>query len=277
MPTVQQYYPGDFHGDMQQTLAWLFARQSGQFGNWQANTNPTAFPVSAAPGAPLAATSPALEECGILSIEALSDFEQTIFENIVMVPPAGQPLDTTMGPDGFPVNYSTVGLPTGSLFVPVFPVNSGQISAAYQSLVSAYPNGSIICGTNYPVLPGMTMYGYVFNLVEPITSYRVDLFAATDAFYYQSSAPGAVTPASGPCAGQAPNPSGFQSLLVQQDLNGYWAAQVTGPGVVVAALYPSSAPQPSPGAAFYSLPAGWIAHSNTGVGPRLSQYFARIY
>lgn len=277
MPTVQQYYPGDFYGDMRQTLDWLFSRQASQSGNWQAATNPTAFPVSAAPGAPLAATSPALEECGILSIEALSDFEQTVFENIFMVPPAGQPLDTTTGPDGFPVNYSPVGLTAGNLFVPVFPATSGQISAAYQAAVSAYPNGSTICGTNYPVLAGMTVYGYVFNPLQPITNYRVDLFSVTDAFYYQSSAPGTPVPTSGPCAGQTPAPSGFQSLLVQQGLNGYWAAQVIGPGLVIGALYPSTAPQPAPGTTFPALPPGWIAHTNTGAGTKLSQYFARIY
>ena len=277
MASVQQYYPGDFYGDMQETMAWLFARQSSQSGNWQVNANPTAFPVSAAPGAPSAATSPALQECGILSVQALSDFDQTVFENILMVPPAGQPLDTTTGPDGFPVNYSATGLPTGNLFVPAFPATNAQIVAAHQSALSAYPNGSTICGINYSVLPGMTVHGYVFNLLQPITSYRVDLFSATDALYYQSSAPGTLPPVSGPCAGQTPNPSAFQSLLVRQGLTGYWAAQVMGPGLVLAALYPSTVPQPSAGAAFPTLPPGWIAHSNTGVGSKLAQYFARVY
>ena len=277
MASVQDYYPGDFYSDTQQTLSWLFSRQSGQSGNWQANVNPTAFPASSAPGAPLIPTSPALEECGIVSVEALSDFDQINFENLAMIPPAGQSLDTNTGPDGFPVNYSTVTLPTGSLFVPAFPVTSQQISAAYQSALAANPNGATICGSTYPVLPGMTLYGYLFNPIQPITSYRVDLFSITDAFYYQSSAPGTGAPSSGPCAGQTPNPSQFQSLLVQQGVNGYWAAQVIGPGLVIAALYPSTVPQPAPGAAFSSLPAGWIAHTNTGIGPRLASYFARIY
>src|ERR1051326_1822204 len=120
MSEVQQYYPGDFYGDMQQTLTWLLSRQGGQSGNWQANVAPTSFPVSSAPGSLLVPTSPALEECGVLSSEALTDFSQTVFENITMIPPAGQPLDTTPGPDGFPVNYGNAGLPAGNLFVPVF-------------------------------------------------------------------------------------------------------------------------------------------------------------
>lgn len=277
MPSVQNYYPGDFYSDMQQTLSWLLSRQSGQSGNWQGNVSPTEFPVSSAPGAPLVATIPALAECGLLSFEALSDFNQTAFENITMVPPAGQPFDTTTGPDGFPVNYSPVPLPTGSLFPPAFPVTSQQISAAYQSAIGANPNGSQICGLTYQVLPGMTIYGYILNLLQPITSYRVDLFCVTDAFYYQSSAPGTSPPVSGPCAGQTPNPSQFQSLLVEQGVTGYWAAQVAGPGLVVAALYPASMPQPTPGAYSPSLPPGWIAHTNTGIGLKLSQYFGRIY
>jgi len=277
MPSVRQYYPGDFYGDTQQTLAWLLSRQSGQSGNWQANANPTGFPASAAPGAPRVATMPALAECGILSSAELAGFTQTVFENITLIPPAGQALDTATGPDGYPVNQSTVSLPTGSLFVPVLQVSVAQITAAYQSALAANPNGSTICGTTYPVLPGMTISGCAFNLLQPITDYRVDLFSVTDAFYYQSSAPGRAAPATGPCAGQTPNPSQFQSLLVQQGVVGYWAAQVIGAGLVIAALYPSGVPQPSPGAIFSALPAGWIAHSNTGIGPKLSQFFARVY
>lgn len=277
MQTVQDYYPGGFYSDMQQTLTWLFARQSGQSGNWEANVGPTSFPVSSTPGSVLVPTSPALEESGILSLEVLTNFSQTVFENITVIPPAGQPLDTSTGPDGFPVNYGVAGLPTGNLFVPAFQTTGPQINAAYQSASSANPNGASICGLTYPVLPGMTIYGYVFNLLQAIAGYRVDIFSVSDLFYYQSSAPGTPPPASGPCAGQTPAPSQFQSLLVQQGVVGYWAAQVIGPGLVVAGLYPSTVPQPAPGASYRTLPAGWIAHSNTGIGPKLSQYFAQIY
>ena len=277
MPTVQDYYPGDFYSDMQQTLTWLLSRQSGQSGNWQANIGPTSFPASSSPGAALLPTSPALQESGLFSSEALTGFPQTVFENITIIPPAAQPLDTSTGPDGFPVNYGAAGLSSGNLFVPAFQVTSAQISAAYQSASSASPNGATLCGAPFPVLPGMTLCGYVFNPLKPVAGYRVDLFSVSDAFYYQSSAPGTPPPASGPCAGQTPVPSQFQSLLVQQGLIGYWAAQVMGAGLVVAALYPSTAAQPAPGASFQTLPEGWIAHSNTGIGPKLSQYFARMY
>jgi hypothetical protein len=47
--------------------------------------------------------------------------------------------------------------------------------------------------------------------------------------------------------------------------------------VVIAVLYPTSVAQPAPGSSFRTLPPGWICHSNTGVGYKLSNYFARIY
>jgi len=284
-PTVSDYYPGDFQGDMKATLNWLLSRRAGVAGAWQANANPTEYPVSASPGAPLIATTPALAECGVLSINDLSEppFTQTLIENLAVLPPSGQPLDTTVGPDGFPVNYSPVSLPTGTLFCPPFPVSSGQITAAYNSAVAEYPNGVKLCdGNTYNVLNGMTVYGYLLNLfatpgLAHIGDYRVDVFSVTDQYYYQSSAPGTSVPTTGPCAGVVPSPSEFQSLLVAQGSNGFWAAQVIGPGVVVAALYPSSVLQPGPGSYSSSLPPGWICHSNTGVGNRLNGYFARIY
>ena len=64
---------------------------------------------------------------------------------------------------------------------------------------------------------------------------------------------------------------------MQQGLYGYWGAQVTNPGVVIAVLYPTSVPQPAPGWSGTYLPAGWLCHSNTGVGYKLTNYFARIY
>ena len=284
-PTVSDYYAGDFQNDMKATLNWLLSRRAGVAGAWQAKANPTEYPAFASAEAPLIATTPALAECGILSINDLSQppFTQTRIENLVMFPPSGQALDTTVGPDGFPVNYSPVSLPTGMLFCPPFLVSSGQITAAYNGAVAQYPSGIKLCdGNTYNVLNGMTVYGSLLNLfatpgLANIEDYRVDVFSVTDQYYYQSSAPGASAPETGPCAGVVPSPSVFQPLLVSQGLNGYWAAQVIGAGLVVAALYPSNVPQPAPGSYSSSLPPGWICHSNTGVGNRLNGYFARIY
>ena len=282
MPNVAQYYPGDFYGDTAATLAWLYSQQLPTAGIWRANANPTEFPVSAAPGALLTPTTPALVECGIVSQQQFAGFAQSVVENIAFAPPAGWISDPTLGPDGFPVNYTPVTLPGGNLFNPVLPITGAEIAGAYSAAVAAYPNGAPVCTptglqTLYP-LNGMTLFGYVFNLLQPITNYRVDVFSLSDQFYYQSSAPGSGPySVSGQCFGQNPTPSVFQSVLVQQGLNGHWAAQVIGQGLVVAVLYPASIPQPSPSWRGAHLPAGWICHSNTGIGSKLTGYFARFY
>lgn len=283
MPTISKYYPGDFQGDMAQTLEWLYSRQNADIGNWQANALLTSLPASQTPGAAQQPTSPALVECGIVSQAAFSNLPVESIENIAIVPPAGWLFDQSVGPDGFPMDFSPIILPTGNLFAPVIPLTSGQIAAYYDSVYAASPNGIKLCdGNTYPVLPGMTIYGYVFNLYSTpgfigIQSYRVDLFVRTDQYYYQSSAIAAAAPSSGPCKNVIPRPSQFQSLLIQQGQNGWWAAQVVNSGVVVAAVYPASAPQPAPGSYSSALPPGWICHSNSGIGQKLSGYFARVY
>ncbi|MGH9406334.1 MAG: hypothetical protein ACRD3D_10935 [Terriglobia bacterium] len=281
MPSVSKFYPGDFHGDMAQTLAWLYSRQNADIGNWQANALFTSLPVSQTPGAAQQPTSPALVECGIVSQADFSSLPVGTVENLVMLPPPGWLFDKSLGPDGFPIDFSPLTLPTGNLFSPIIPLTSGQIQAQYQSNLAASPHGIKLCdGNTYPVLAGITIYGYIFNLFtsQPaIQDYRVDVFVLTDIFYYQTSAPGVATPLTGPCKGVPPNPSQFQSLLCQQGLNGWWGAQVVNAGVVVAALYPSSVPQPASGWSGSHIPAGWICHSNIGVGQQLSNYFARIY
>lgn len=283
MPSVSQYYPGDFQGDMAATLAWLYSRQNVDAGNWQANALGTSLPVTQTPGAMQQPTKPALAECGIISQADFSSLPAVTVENIAMLPPAGWLFDESLGPDGFPIDFSPVTLPTGNLFAPAIPLTAGQIAAQYDSNFNASPSGIKLCdGNTYPVLQGMTIYGYIFNLfataeLNTIEDYRIDLFTLTDQYYYQSSAPGVGVPKTGPCIGLTPRPSQFQSLLIQQGLNGWWAAQVRNPGVVVAALYPASSPTPASGSHTVMLPPGWITHSNTGIGQQLSEYFARIY
>ncbi len=291
MANVQQYWPSNFLADMQATLQWLLSRQSGNASGWLANVNPIEFPISSEPGAPLVPAVPPLVECGIL-LEMpgeinFGDYNQTIFENITTLAPAGQLLDTTTGPDGFPVDFSPMSLPTGSLFCPPFNLSSGQISAAYDSVVDAYPNGwTRTCdGHVFYALPGMTVYGYIFNLYSSsgmldIQDYRVDLFVLDEygTYYYQSSAPGSVAPSSGGCAGVAPTPSPFMSTLIDQGGGtGYWGAQITNPGLVLAVLYPVTVAQPTTGWYGNALPAGFLCHSNTGIGNALTDYTASIY
>jgi hypothetical protein len=279
MPTVAQYYPGDFYGDTAQSLAWLYAQQEKLVQGWEANALETGFPQTSLPGAPCVPTTPPFIECGIVSQNDLSQVPQTACESIAMIPPGILMLgmDDQLGPDGCPIDLSPIGLPYGNLFPPVLPVTAAEISAYYQQMYSANPNGSVINGVIYPVLQGLTVYGYLFNPQQAMTNYRIDLFVKTDLFYYQGSAPGTGAYTSGPMKGQYPAPSQFQSLLVQQGLYGYWGAQVLGAGVLIAVLYPTSVSQPSSGWSGEYLPAGWLCHSNTGVGYKLRDYFARIY
>ena len=279
MPTVSQYYPGDFYGDVAESLEWLYSRQLKLVQGWEANALETGFPVSSLPGARCVPTTPPFIECGIVSQNDLSQIAQTPCETIAMIPPGIVMLgmDNQVGPDGCPIDLSPITLPYGTLFPPVLPVTAAQIGAYYQQMYNANPSGSVINGVTYPVLPGLTIYGYLFNPQQAVTNYRIDLFSKTDIFYYQGSAPGTGAYTSGPMIGQYPSPSQFQSLLVQQGLYGYWGAQVVGAGVVIAVLYPTSVSQPAPGSSFSALPAGWICHSNTGVGYKLTNYFARIY
>jgi hypothetical protein len=286
MARVQDYYPASFFSDMQLTLEWLRSRQQAQNANWEANVLPTGFPATSEPGSVYLPTSPHLLECGIVDLlfaEPLSSnyFDIATFENILVIPPPGQPLDNQGGPDGFPINYSPVTFGGGNMFTPVFPLTAGQIAAAYAANVQKYDPydyGVQMCtpsGLEYlHPLPGMDVYGYALNM-QPGTTYRVDLFVATDVFYYQGSAiyQGPFE-TGGQCQGVQPQPSCFQSYLTP---GGFWGAQITNPGLVVAVLYPASVAQPSTGWYSAQLPAGWVCHSNTGIGQKLTSHFARMY
>ena len=213
MASVKNYYPGDFWGDVYQSLAWLLLRQNAAINGWQANALATA-------------TTPSLGECGIVSTPDLSTFAQIAFENIAISPPAGVSPDASAGPDGFPVNFSPQGLPTGNLFLNL-----------------------LANGVSQPVS------GLCLSLLQPVTNYRVDVYSRTDQFYYQ----------------------GGSTLTDLGSGAASWGPVTAAAGAVIAVLYPSTAPQPSIGAGFATLPTGWLTHSNLGVGPKLASYFARVY
>ncbi len=114
--------------------------------------------------------------------------------------------------------------------------------------------------------------GYVFNLLNAPSSYRVDVFVHTDVWYYQGSSglQTTVPPGSGAYAG------------------GYtWSLAGVRPGLLLAALYPTSVAPPASGWYGPAIPSGWVAHTNTGVcqtpqagttlGGKLTNYKAQIY
>jgi hypothetical protein len=216
---VKDYWPGDFERDMQQTLAWLFARQNAPVGNWRANALATA-------------TVQPMWQCGIVSADDLSTFPQAAIENIVFDVPTGVIEDSTaVGPDGFPINYSPTVLPSAG----------GQI----------FLNTFMLTATT-------TVSGRCLSLLSPAAQYRVDLFVRTDVWYYQGSA----------------------TLSGEGEGIATWSATVTfggTPGAMIAVLYPTSIAPPAAEWFGATLPAGWRAHTNMGVGRKLVDYIGRVY
>jgi len=216
---VKDYWPGDFEKDLGRTLAWLMSRQNAPMGNWQGNALATA-------------TTQQLWQCGIVSGADLGSpgltggYAQVAIENIAFDAPTGFTEDETAGPDGFPINYSPSMLPGGQLILNAF------------TLASA-----------------LTVTGRCLSLLAAASTYRVDIFAITDIFYYQGS-----------------------SALV--DLGGgsaTWSLPLTATGTYIAVLYPISVTQPSVGWYGVTLPAGWKAHTNMGVGRKLVDFIGRVY
>ena len=114
--------------------------------------------------------------------------------------------------------------------------------------------------------------GYAFNLLNAQSSYRVDVFVQTDVWYYQGSS-----------ALQTMVPAGGGAYA-----GGYtWSLAGVRTGLLLAVLYPTSVAQPASGWYGPAIPAGWVAHTNTGVcqtpqagttlGGKLSSYKAQIY
>jgi len=101
-----------------------------------------------------------------------------------------------------------------------------------------------------PLAETADVSGRAFNLLAPASEYRVDVYSRTDLFYYQGSS----------------------SLAA----DGTWKVAEVAPGTILAFLMPASASQPAPGS-WTAAVTGWIAHTNLGVGNRLSNYFVRVY
>jgi len=345
MPTVSQYWPGNFWQAMNQSLAWLYGRQSSPAGNWLGNALLT-------PGATSSAVTeePAsgLVECGIssqinfltgLTVSGAQEasFAMTQIESIVAAMPPGLYADNQLGPDGYPVNESGLALPWGNLLVNCYEVTPAMEQSIGALLYNAnstwimpglpqtggviakwtananYPFGALIVDSNNNVQ--MALYngvtantsnppswpttlgaltgdntqiwklmalgyqdtywvatGYVFNLLNAQSSYRVDVFVYTDVWYYQGSS-----------TLQTTVPAGGGAYA-----GGYtWSLAGVRAGLLLAVLYPTSVAAPVTGWCGPAIPSGWVAHTNTGVcqtpqsgntlGGKLTNYKAQIY
>src|SRR5438552_237124 len=243
MASVSQYWPRNIWEDLKKSLAWLYARALPPVSNWQGNArNPAA-----------ANSNQGFEECGIVSTVDLAagagatgKYAETAVENIVFDAPSGILPDAQAGPDGFPINYSPIGLPQGNLFVN-FIANPSSLTVTgrcFNLLQLAEQSENITDQNGNPLT------------AKVLTYYRVDVFAKTDIFYYKGSA-----------------------KLVDSGLGyaAWWLPSVTSAGTLIAALYPASVAQPAGGSHGTTLPAGWISHTNTGVGAKLTNYKAQIF
>ena len=345
MPNVSQYWPGDFWQAMNQSLAWLYGRQSSPNGNWIANALLTQGATSSAV---TQEPTPGLVECGLssqinfltgLTVSGAQEapIQMAQIESIVASLPPGLWADNQLGPDGYPVNESGVALPWGNLLV-----NSYEVTTPMQQSIGAllynanstwitpgqpqtpgviakwtantnYPFGSLIVDSNNNVQ--MALYngltantsnppnwpkalgaltgdntqlwklvalgytntywvatGYVFNLLSAASSYRVDVFVYTDAWYYQGS-------------------SGLQTTVplgAGAYAGGYtWSLGGVRAGMLLAGMYPASVAPPATGWSGSAIPPGWVAHTNTGVcqtpqagttlGGKLANYKAQVY
>jgi hypothetical protein len=345
MPTVSQYWPGNFWQAMNASLAWLYGRQSSPAGNWLGNALLTQGATTSA-----VAEEPVtgLIECGLssqtnfltgLTVSGVQEapFAMTQIESIVAAMPPGLWSDNQLGPDGFPVNESGQALPWGNLLV-----NSYEVTTAMQQSINTllynansswitpglpqtpgviakwtananYPFGTLIVDSNnnvqmalysgatantgspphWPVSlgaltgdntqvwklvglgfhnTGWVAMGYVFNLLNAQSSYRVDVFVHSDIWYYQGS-------------------SGLQTTVPTGGgayAGGYsWSLANVHPGLMMAVLYPTGVAKPASGWSGPAIPSGWVAHTNTGVcqtpqagttlGGKLSNYKAQIY
>jgi hypothetical protein len=345
MPSISQYWPGNFWQAMNQSLAWLYGRQSSPAGNWLGNAlltqGATSTPVTQPPAS-------GLVECGFssqinfltgLTVSGAQEasFAMAQVESIAAAIPPGLWPDNQLGPDGYPVNESGQALPWGNLLV-----NSYEVTTAMQQSIGAllynanssqvtpglpqtagviakwtananYPFGSLIVDSNNNVQ--MALYngvtantsnppnwpatlgaltgdntqlwklialgyqsaywvatGYVFNLLNAQSSYRVDVFVQTDVWYYQGSSTLQTTvPAGGGAYAGAYT----------------WSLAGVRSGLLLAALYPTSVAPPATGWYGSIIPSGWVAHTNTGVcqapqasttlGGKLTSYKAQIY
>ncbi len=138
--------------------------------------------------------------------------------------------------------------PDSSTGLDGFPINYSPL---------ALPQGNVFLNVyQNPATASQTLTGHCFNLLNSASAYRVDLFTRADVFYYQGSA----------------------SLVSTSASTATWSFNGRiGEGAVLAVLYPTSVLPPAPESYFATIPAGWIVHSNSGVGKKLAGYKSMLF
>ena len=110
-------------------------------------------------------------------------------------------------------------------------------------------SGNLLIGV-LPLTLTTAVTGRVLNLTGAASTYRVDVYSRTDVCYYQGSS------------------------FIAPD--GTWRVADVHAGTVIAFLMPANFPQPEPESSTPNV-TGWIAHSNLGVGNKLTDYWVRVY
>ncbi len=163
---------------MNQSLNWLYGRQSSPAGNWLANALLTQGATSVA-----ITDEPAsgLVECGFSSIInfltglTVSGAQETPFamsqmESIVAALPPGLWADNQLGPDGYPVNESGQALPWGNLLVNAYEVTTEMRQAVGVLLYNA---NSKTVTSGQPQTPGV-IAKWTANAFYPFGALIVD-------------------------------------------------------------------------------------------------------
>ena len=163
---------------MNQSLAWLYGRQSGPAGDWLAN----ALLTQGATGVMITREPDSgLVECGLSSLVNFltgltvsgaqeSPFAMSPIESIVATLPPGLLPDNQLGPDGYPVNESGVALAWGNLLV-----NGYTVTPAMQQMVNTqlYNANATQITPGPPQTPGVTAK-WIHNTFYPFGALIVD-------------------------------------------------------------------------------------------------------
>ncbi len=163
---------------MNQSLAWLYGRQSSPAGNWLADALLTQGATSSAI---TEETETGLVQCGIssqinfltgLTVSGAQEapFAMSPIESIVAALPPGLLADNQLGPDGYPVNESGQAFPWGNLLV-----NGYEITAAMPQSINTllYNANSTWVTPGLPQTPGV-IAKWTANANYPFGSLIVD-------------------------------------------------------------------------------------------------------
>ena len=215
---------------MNQSLAWLYGRQSSPAGNWLGDALLT---LGATSSAVTQEPASGLVECGFssqtnfltgLTVSGAQEapFALTQIESIVAALPPGLWADNQLGPSGYPVNESGQALPWGNLLV-----NGYEVTSAMQQSVGAllYNANSNQVTPGLPQTPGV-IAKWTSNANYPFGSLIVDSNNNVQMALYNGATANSSTPPNWPVQLGALTGDNTQvwKLIALGYQNAYWVA-----------------------------------------------------